>query len=204
MQTQNEKPIETTSPGPPPVPPVRDVFPVSIWGLPLNFKDNLLCSLIIILALALQIRLNNTPLGEGWLVLPGLISYLALRFWLLQLRYPDPGEIVVGTDRVILPVSVTGGAIEEVVFADCRQVRASFFKTRGGTETLTEIEFSGAWQHCRVKWLVVDLHQFERVLIRRGVQVTRHPSAYERIFSRGTLLILLSLVLILAVLLVLR
>ena len=204
MQKPDENPGEAFAHVAAAVPPVRDVFPVSIWGLPLNLKDNLICGLVFLLTLALQIRLNNTRFGEGWLVLPGLIGYLALRFWLLQLRYPDPGEVVVGADRVILPVSVTGGTLEEIVFADCRQVNAVFFKNRGGSETLTEIEFSGAWQHGRVNWLVVDLQHLERVLTRRGVRVTRIPSPYERIFSRGTLLILLSLVLILAVLLVIR
>ncbi len=180
-------------------PPLRDVFAVRLWGLPLNFKDNFVCALILLMTLALQVRLQNTWLGEGWLVLPGLIAYLALRLWFLNRRHPSPGEIVIEADRVALPASITGERPEVILFADCSLINAVFFKTRGGSENVTSIEFTVSLQTWRVNWLTADLNQFERVLVRRGVRVNRVRGGYEDMVSRGTLIILLSLLLYLVV-----
>ena len=180
-------------------PPPRETFVVRLWGLPLGYKDNFICALVLIMTLALQIRLQNTWFGEGWLVFPGIVTYLALRLWFLARRYPSPGEIVIDADRVTLPPSITGDKKEVIIFADCSQVNAVYFKTRGGSENVTCIEFAVSLQTWRVNWLAADLNKFERVLVRRGVRVARVRGRYEDMMNRGTLIIMLSLLLYLVV-----
>lgn len=182
--------------GEPPRPPLRNVFAVKLLGLPLNRHDNLVCFMVIVLAVLLQIRLQHTFLGEGWLALFGFIGYVALRLWLLNRRYPDPGEIVLEADRISLPASLNAGKPELILFSDLKAVTAIFFKTKGGGQTLTSLEFDTGFRSYCVNWLAADLNVLERELIRRGVRVTRVAGAYEQVISFGLLTFILLLLLI--------
>ena len=177
-------------------PPLRNVFAVKLLGLPLNRHDNLVCFMVIVLAVLLQIRLQQTFLGEGWLALFGFIGYVALRLWLLNRRYPDPGEIVLEADRISLPGSLNAGKPELILFSDLKAVTATFFKTKGGGQTLTSLEFDTGFRSYCVNWLAADLNVLERELIRRSIRVTRVAGAYEQVISFGLLTFILLLLLI--------
>ncbi len=179
-----------------PRPPLRNVFAVKLLGLPLNRHDNLVCFMVIVLAVLLQIRLQQTFLGEGWLALFGFIGYVALRLWLLNRRYPDPGEIVLEADRISLPGSLNAGKPELILFSDLKAVTATFFKTKGGGQTLTSLEFDTGFRSYCVNWLAADLNVLERELIRRSIRVTRVAGAYEQVISFGLLTFILLLLLI--------
>jgi len=166
-----------------PRPPVRNVFAVKLLGLPLSRHDNLVCFMVIVLVVLLQIRLQHTVLGEGWLVFFGFIGYVALRLWLLNRRYPDPGEIVLEADRISLPGSLNAGKPELILFSDLKAVTAAFFKTKGGGQNLTSLEFDTGFRSYCVNWLATDLNLLERELSKRGIKVTRVAGIYERLIG---------------------
>ena len=179
-----------------PIPPLKNVFAVKLLGLPLNRHDNLVCFMMIVLAVLLQVRLQHTFLGEGWLALPGFVGYVALRLWLLNRRYPEPGEIVLEADRISLPGSLNAGKPEMILFRDLKGVNARFFKTKGGAQNLTSLEFDTGFRSYCVNWLAADLNLLERELIKRGVRVTRVAGTYEQVISFGLLTFILLLLLI--------
>ncbi len=179
------------------MPPDRAVFPVGLLGLPLNLNDNIVCALVIVLAGMLQMRFQNTFLGEGWLALLGFIGYVAIRFWLLNRRHPRPGELVIEGERIFFPASVNLGKAEVVNFTDCNKVIAWFFKTKGGGQNLTSIEFINDRQSYSVSWLAVDLNLLERSLIKHGVRVIRSAGTYERMLAPALLVFMLVLLLFL-------
>ncbi len=179
-----------------PRPPVRNVFAVKLLGLPLNRHDNLICFMVIVLAVFLQIRLQHTFLGEGWLALLGFIGYVALRLWLLSRRHPEPGEIVLEADRISLPGSLNAGKPEIILLSDLKVVTARFFKTKGGGQNLTSIEFDTGFRSYCVNWLAADLNILERELIRRGIKVVRVAGTYEQVISFGLVAFVLLLLLI--------
>lgn len=179
-----------------PRPPVKNVFAVKLLGLPLNRHDNLVCFMVIVLAVLLQIRLQHTFLGEGWLALLGFIGYVSLRLWLVNRRYPEPGEIVLEADRISLPGSLNAGKPEMILLSDLKAVTARFFKTKGGGQNLTSIEFDTGFRSYCVNWLAADLNNLERELIKRGIKVVRVAGAYEQVISFGLVTFVLLLLLI--------
>ncbi|HNS09216.1 MAG TPA: hypothetical protein PKN29_05905 [Candidatus Ozemobacteraceae bacterium] len=179
-----------------PRPPVRNVFAVKLLGLPLSRHDNLVCFMVIVLAVFLQIRLQHTFLGEGWFALLGFIAYVALRLWLLNRRYPEPGEIILEADRISLPGSLNAGKPELILFSDLKAVTTRFFKTKGGGQNLTSLEFDTGFRSYCVNWLAADLNILERELIKRGVRVTRVAGTYEQVISFGLLVFILLLLLV--------
>lgn len=179
-----------------PTPPLRNVFAVKLLGLPLNGPDNLVCLMVVVLAVLLQIRLQHTFLGEGWIAILGFAGYVALRQWLLSRRYPEPGEILLEADCISLPGSLNAGKPELILFSDLKAVTARFFKTKGGSQSLTSIEFDTGFRSYFVNWLAADLSLLERELIRRGVRVTRVAGTYEQAIGLGLVAFALLLLLI--------
>lgn len=191
----NEQNMSEKKVSDPAKPPVHEVFAVGLLGLPLKFNDNFVCGLVIVLAAMLQIRFNNTFLGEGWLALFGFVGFVAMRLWLLSRRYPAPGEIIIETAGIFFPASVNSGQKQVVDFADCKRVTVWFFKTKGGGRNLTSIEFTTDRQSYRINWLMTDLNLLERSLGRRGVQVIHQAGSYERVVGTGMLVFIMLLVL---------
>jgi len=179
-----------------PRPPVRNVFAVRLLGLPLNRHDNLICFMVVVLAVLLQIRLQHTFLGEGWLALFGFIGYVALRLWLLNRRYPDPGEILLEADRISLPGSLNAGKPEMILLSDLKAVTARFFKTKGGGQNLTSIELDTGFRSYCINWLATDLNLLERELSKRGVRVSRVAGIYEQAIGLGLVAFVILLLLI--------
>ncbi len=179
-----------------PIPTLRSVFAVKLLGLPLNGHDNLICCMVIVLAVLLQIRLQHTFLGEGWLALLGFVGYVALRLWLLNRRYPDPGEIILEADHINLPGSLNAGKPEMILFRDLKSVNACFFKTKGGGQNLISLEFGTGFRSYCVNWLAADLNVLERELIRRGVRVKRVSGAYEQAIGLGLVAFVMILLLL--------
>lgn len=178
-----------------PKPPQRNVFAVKLLGLPLNLKDNLACGLMIVLAILLQIRFQNTLLGEGWFALIGFVGYVGIRLWFLNRRYPNPGELILEADCMHLPESLNFGQEESLRFADLTRVVAWYFQTKGGGKNLTSIEFSVGDKSYRVNWLAVDLNLLERALQRRGIRVIRAAGSYDRVITPGCLVFIFVLLL---------
>ncbi len=166
-------------------PPQRDVFVVKLLGLPLNLKENLVCGLVIVLAILLQIRFQNTLWGEGWFALIGFVGYVAIRLWFLNRRYPAPGELILEEESMRLPESLNYGLAETVRFADLTRVIAWYFQTKGGGQNLTSIEFSAGNKNYRVNWLAIDLNVLTRALQRRGIKVIRAAGSYDRVITPG-------------------
>lgn len=177
------------------LPPDREFFAIGRLGLPLNLRDNLICALAIILAVALQIRFQHTLLGEGWFALLGAAGYLALRLWLLRRRYPDPGEMLVGETAIHFPASLGTGKAEIVQIEDIEGTQANFFRTRTG-EILTSIEIICARRQFVVSWLSTDLNRLERVLLRRRLRVTRIYGDYGKMLMPALLVLIFVLLLI--------
>ena len=151
---------------------------------------------MVVLAVLLQIRLQHTFLGEGWLALFGFIGYVALRLWLLNRRYPDPGEILLEADRISLPGSLNAGKPEMILLSDLKAVTARFFKTKGGGQNLTSIELDTGFRSYCINWLATDLNLLERELSKRGVRVSRVAGIYEQAIGLGLVAFVILLLLI--------
>lgn len=156
-----------------PLPPDREVFAVRLIGLPLGFRDNLICSLVILLAIILQVRFQNTLAGEGWFALLGFIGYAGFRLWLVNRRYPDPGELLIEEGCIVFPASLNSGVTEKVLLADFEKIRVNVFLGRGGGKIPVSVEFFRGLRHYRINWLAVDLPELERALQRRNMPIKR-------------------------------
>lgn len=154
-------------------------FPVGRLGLPLSFNDNLVCALVILLAIALQVRLHNTLLGEGWFALLGFIGYVAIRLWYLRRRYPDPGDLIVAKDEIIVPASLNNGNATVIHFHDLKRVEVFIFKGRHSNPFTSVVLFSGR-ETVRINWLALELNKLERELIARNIPVTRTQWSAEK------------------------
>ncbi|NCB38587.1 MAG: hypothetical protein EOM80_07445 [Erysipelotrichia bacterium] len=156
-----------------PLPPDREFFAVRLIGLPLGLKDNLICSLVIVLAVALQVRFQNTLAGEGWFALLGFVGYVALRLWLLNRRYADPGELLIDEGCIVFPASLNWGTSEKVSLAEFDKIRVNIFIGRGGSKLPASIEFFSGLRYYKISWLAIDLPELERALQKRNLPVTR-------------------------------
>lgn len=163
------------------LPPDRIFLEIGRLGLPLGPKDNIVCGLAIVLAVAMHLRLQNTWLGEGWFVLVGFIGYVALRLWFLNRRYPDAGDLLVESTGITFPASVNFGQIETVEFTKLDRIQARVFKSRSG-ENLASIEFFCGLKKFKVNWLAVDLNKLERFLLQHNQRVTRIYGNYTTVF----------------------
>ncbi len=155
----------------PVMPPNREVFEITRMGLPLNLKDNLVCGMVIALAIALQIRLSHTFLAEGLIAFGGFIGYVAMRYWLLTRRYPDPGDLVVENGVVRFPGSINGGQADSFDLANC-SIKLFVNKGKSG-DSATSIVFRHGLQAVRINSLSVDLDKLEKALTARGVFVQK-------------------------------
>lgn len=156
-----------------PMPPEREFFAVRLIGLPLGLKDNLICSLVIVLAIALQVHFQNTLAGEGWFALFGFVGYVAFRLWLLNRRYPDPGDLLINDGFIVFPASLNRGASEKILLADFDRIRVNIFIGRGGSKLPVSIQFFRGLREYKANWLAIDLPELERALQKRNLPVTR-------------------------------
>ena len=155
----------------PVMPPDRAVFEITRMGLPLNLKDNLICGLVIVLAIDLQIRLSHTFLAEGLIAFAGFIGYVAMRYWLLTRRYPEPGDLVIENGVIYFPASVNGGLTDSFQLFNCI---VKFYLSRGKSGvSRTSVEFRHGLQVVRINSLSIDLDQLEKALTARGISIQR-------------------------------
>jgi hypothetical protein len=156
---QSEKPLIIV--------PDREVFEITRMGLPLDLKDNLINAMVIALAIALQIRLSHTFLAEGLIAFAGFIGYVAMRYWLLTRRYPEPGDLVIEKGMIDIPASVNGG---QPVSFDLSSCSVKFFVNKGKSgDSATSVVFWQGLQTVRINSLSLDLSKLEKALTTRGV-----------------------------------
>lgn len=155
----------------PVMPPNREVFEITRMGLPMSLKDNLLCGLVIVLAIGLQIRLSHTFLAEGLIAFAGFIGYVAMRYWLLTRRYPTPGDLVIEDGVIYFPASVNGGQADSFDLSNCI---VKFYVNRGKSGvSKTSVEFRHGLQVVKINSLSIDLDQLDKALTALGVSIQR-------------------------------
>lgn len=161
-------------------PPRRRIFEIGRFGLPLDLSDNVVCSLVILLAIALQVRFNNTFLGEGWLALLGFLGYLGIRYWLLKRRYPSIDELVVDEAEIFLPACIGGRVERKISFEDIKKIEVHIMKGRNFDSHSSLVIFAGQ-DRVKINWLSVELGNLEKELQARGLKVQRktwNPAIY--------------------------
>lgn len=151
--------------------PNREVFEITRMGLPLNLNDNLLCGLVIVLAIALQIRLSNTFLAEGLIAFGGFVGYLAMRYWILTRRYPEPGDLVIEDGLLSVPPSVNGGIATSFELSNCL-VKMYYHKGKSG-DLPSSIIFRLGAKVVKVNSLSIDLDKLEKTLTARSVFIQK-------------------------------
>jgi hypothetical protein len=155
----------------PVMPPNREVFEITRLGLPLELQGNLVCFMVIVLAIALQIRLSHTFLAEGIIAFGGFIGYVAMRYWLLTRRYPTPGDLVIENGVIYFPASVNGGLADSFELSNCI---VKFYVNQGKSgPSKTSVEFRHGLQVVRINSLSLDLDQLDKALAARGVSIQR-------------------------------
>lgn len=151
--------------------PDREVFAITRLGLPLNLKDNLLCGLVIVLAITLQARLSHTFLAEGLIAFAGFIGYVAMRYWILTRRCPDPGELIIDEGILYVPASINGGHSDSFALSECT-VKFSYNKGKSG-DIATSVVFRHGAETIKINSFGVNLGKLEQALKARNVPVTR-------------------------------
>lgn len=151
--------------------PDREVLEITLLGLSLDLKDNLTCGLVIVLAIALQIRLSNTFLAEGLIVFGGIVGYISMRYWLLSRRYPEPGDLVIENGMLHIPPSVNGGLPTSFELANCI-VLMNFHRGKSG-DNPTSVIFRFGGRMVKINSLSIDLGKLERALVTRHVLVQK-------------------------------
>jgi len=151
--------------------PNREVFEIKRMGLPLDSKDNLICWLVIVLAIALQIRLSNTFLAEGLIAFGGFIGYVSMRYWLLSRRYPQPGDLIIEDGMLLVPPSVNGGMATSFEISKCI-IKMNMHKGKSGDLPSSVILRIGA-RVVKINSLAIDLTKLEKALAARNVFVQK-------------------------------
>ncbi|PKL43806.1 MAG: hypothetical protein CVV41_08560 [Candidatus Riflebacteria bacterium HGW-Riflebacteria-1] len=151
--------------------PNREVFEITRMGLPLKLNDNLLCGLVIVLAIALQIRLSKTFLAEGLIAFGGFIGYVAMRYWVLTRRYPEPGDMIIEDGMLRVPASVNGGIATTFELSNCI-VKMYLHKGKSG-DIPSSISFRLGAKEVKVNSFAIDLYKFEKTLLARGVFIQK-------------------------------
>lgn len=171
--------------------PDREVFEITRMGLPLDLKDNLICGLVILLAISLQIRLSGTFWAEGLIGFGGFIGYVSMRYWLLRRRYAEPGELVIDAARLHLPASVNGGVDDSVDLVNCT---AKIYVMSGRSTSYSSIVIRHGFQQVKINWLGLELSKLEKALLARNVRVQQEiwtPALYALAFAGVALAFLL-------------
>lgn len=174
-----------------PIPPDKKVFAIGRMGLPLNLRDNMVCLLIILLAISLQIRLQNTLLGEGWFALLGFLGFIGVRYWLLSRRYPIIDDLEIDEKEIFIPACLNNGFELRIPLEDVRMVEVNIMKGRNDIHTSLVID-SGR-NRIKINLLAVELIRLENDLVERNVKQQRHywtPVVYFVIFTILAVLVL--------------
>jgi len=151
--------------------PDRQIFEITRMGLPLSLKDNLVCGMVIVLAIVLQIRLSHTFLAEGLIAFAGFVGYIAMRYWLLTRRYTEPGDLVIENGILYIPASVNAGQAESFDLANCS---IKFFVNKGKSgDSATSVVFRHGLLAVRINSLSIDLDKLEKALTARGIFVQK-------------------------------
>ncbi|HAE38620.1 MAG TPA: hypothetical protein DCG57_08275 [Candidatus Riflebacteria bacterium] len=151
--------------------PNREVFEVTRLGLPLDLKDNLICGLVIVFAIALQVRLNKTFLAEGLIAFAAFIGYVAMRYWVLTRRYPEPGDLVIEDGLLSVPPSLNGGIASSFELSNCF-VKMYFHKGKSG-DLPSSIIFRLGAKVVKINSLSIDLGKLEKALTARSVFIQK-------------------------------
>lgn len=162
--------------------PDREVFEITRMGLPLNLNDNLTCGLVIVLAIALQIRLSGTFWAEGTIAFLGFIGYISLRYWLLRRRYPEPGELIIDGSQLHLPASVNGGVDDSFELSNCV---VKIYIMGGRSQSYSSIVFRHGCQQAKINWLAIELTKLEKALLAHKVYAQKEiwtPAVYALAF----------------------
>ena len=166
------------------IPPYHKFFQINRMGLPLSWADNFKCALVILLTVALQIRLENSLLAEGWIIFFGLVCYVAMRYWLLRLRYPETGEIELKDDLIVFPACLSNN--ETVSFSHEKMSAVEIYCFRGKSGiVLSSIQFRQGQRLVKINWLGTEIGPIEQELQKLGVKTTRifwQPGVYVAIF----------------------
>ncbi len=170
-----------------PEPEFAEKFDVKLFGLTLCWRDNLVCLLPVALAVALQIRFNQTVFAEGFFALFAFIAYVVMRLWLVNRRFPEPGQIEVDVDSISIPASLANGQPEKIQFADITRLQLFLYHGRQGFFPTSLVIWRGFFW-VRIPWLAADLEALIRVLEARNCRMSREP------YSPAVLIALLALV----------
>lgn len=163
-----------TASGTAPEPEFAEKFDIKLFGLPLCWRDNLVCLLPVALAVALQIRFNQTFFAEGLFALFAFIAYVVMRLWLVNRRFPEPGQVEVNADAIIIPACLANGHSETMHFSDITRMQLFLYHGRQGLMPTSLIIWRGFF-FVRIPWLAVDLKPLIRSLEERNCKMSREP-----------------------------
>jgi hypothetical protein len=141
---------------------------VTRMGLPLSKADNFKCFLVIVLAIMLQIRFHNTIFAEGIIAFSGFIGYVIFRYWLLRLRYPEVGSLVLNDETIELPPCLYGKTGEKIAIADTRSL-TFYLLTGRGNGVLSSFVILRGVEKIKINWLATDLSQLKIELKNRNI-----------------------------------
>ncbi len=154
-------------------PGFSEKFDVRLFGLTLNRRDNFVCILPVILAVLAQIRFNNSFMAEGGFAFIGVIGYIFMRLWLVNRRYPEPGQIELFYDRLVVPASLNGINDSEIFFLkDITRIILFIYRGRHG-ENLTSMHVFGGMRSVIIPGLSVELEPLVRALEEKGLRFER-------------------------------
>lgn len=148
-------------------------FDVRLFGLTLNRRDNFVCILPVILAVLAQIRFNTSFMAEGGFAFVGVIGYIAMRLWLVNRRYPEPGQLELFCDRLVVPASINGINDSETFFLkDITRIILFIYRGRHG-ENLTSLHVFRGMRSVAIPGLSVELEPLVRALEEKGLRCER-------------------------------
>ncbi len=169
-------------------------------GLPLDVRGNFICGLEIALIAMLQFRFLNTPLSEGWIIGAGVIGFVALRYFLLRLKYPIVEPILLGQDHMVIPACLLNNKPKRIIpLEDIRSVKFFFSKRKGGGRNLTSLDVNAAPDNnFRINWLMADLRKIQIYFEDNQVKYTLNLGRNILLFFGIILFLVVSLIGILA------
>lgn len=154
-------------------PDFAEHFEVRLFGLPLNRNDNLTCLLPVMLVTLAQIRFNNSFMAEGGFAFAGVIGYIAMRLWLVNRRFPNPGHIDLFADRLIIPASLSGKSEPEIFhLKDITRIIVYVYRGRHSAKMTSMLIFRG-FHVVRIPGLSIELEVLTRALEEKGLRCER-------------------------------
>jgi len=154
-------------------PDFAEHFEVRLFGLPLNRNDNLTCLLPVMLAVLAQIRFNTSFMAEGGFAFAAVIGYIAMRLWLVNRRFPNPGQIELLADRLIIPASLSGKDEAETFYLkDITRIIVHVYRGRHSSKMTSMLIYRGL-RVVNISGLAIELEAFTRALEEKGRRCER-------------------------------